>query len=302
MPTTLRLPRYFFVSFTSKEFSPQCKNSNVIIATVIAIRLASSMFISMRFVVGVAFFAPLSRAATYFVDPNCDASYSGISQTSFPEAWNMARNALEVANAGDANEQFIYGKLFKEGVKETINGVAGSIFFIDVHTLTVTSGYFEILGGLTPAAKAEDADLIFDCDNDARWKPVMEGDVQRGEGSNKQWKDEKYHMRAKKEFPSCVRDPPAIASTYRNSVERQGWQNKRTVVSLCKRISRSYGNWATVSKFEDKLFDGKLKDPKGKEQDVPSWLNNPCTSRTILHEAFHSNLIEPHSTYLPTNL
>jgi hypothetical protein len=128
----------------------------------------------------------------------------------------------------------------------------------------------------------------------------MDGDVQRGEGGNKQWKDEKYHMRVAKEFPSCVRNPPALASTYGRFVRTQGWKDKRTVISLCERLSRSYGNWGTVSKFEDRLFDKILKDPQGKDQNVPSWLDNPCTSRTILHEAFHSNLIEPHSTYLPT--
>jgi hypothetical protein len=130
-PTTWKL-------FDFQGFSSKCKDSNVIVVTTFAIQFASTMFISLRFVAVVAVFAPFSCAATYFVDPNCDASYSGISQTSFPEAWDMARNALQVANSGNENEQFVYGKLFKEGVKETIKGVAGGVFVMGVHGLTVT--------------------------------------------------------------------------------------------------------------------------------------------------------------------
>jgi hypothetical protein len=141
-------------------------------------------------------------------------------------------------------------------------------------------------------ADAKDADLIYDCDNDDRWEAIEERDAQ--------FKDELYHMRTSKDTPGCRKmiagKPSVIMRTYGVSVSTDGWKEGRTVVSVCDKLQRSFGNWATVSKFDTSLLAGTLVDPDGNSQQVPSILDNPCTSRTILHEAFHSRLIDPHST------
>jgi hypothetical protein len=97
-----------------------------------------------------------------------------------------------------------------------------------------------------------------------------------------QFKDETYHVRTKRTL-SC-RENRAIMTTYGKSLKHDGWKDDRTVISVCDKLMRSYGGWATVSKFEDRLLEGKMVDPNGNEQNVPSILDNPCTSRTILHE------------------
>lgn len=60
---------------------------------------------------------PFTQAVNYYVDPTCDTKYSGISKTSFPEAWDMASNIFAKMTTGnDAGEQIAYANLFKAGV------------------------------------------------------------------------------------------------------------------------------------------------------------------------------------------
>lgn len=146
------------------------------------------------------------------------------------------------------------------------------------------------------------ADLIYVCDDDDRWEKLEGREV---------YNDNTYHMRTTKTTPGCKKESrgqrTVIANSYRQplseSDEAKEFKPGRTVISVCNKLSRSFGGWSTVSKFDSRLLSKKMLDPDGKMQDVPSILDNPCTSRTLLHESFHSNLIDPveatHSMFIP---
>jgi hypothetical protein len=146
---------------------------------------------------------------------------------------------------------------------------------------------------MTAVSTPEQAEIIYVCDNDDRWVKAKDENGDERDGDH--WVDTVYHMRAEKAL-SC-RKGTAIMTTYRNFLPNiQGWQGPRTVISVCDKLSRSYKGWATVSKFEDKLLAGEMVPPDGGDPiKVPSILDNPCTSRTILHEVCSISFDLPNS-------
>lgn len=139
---------------------------------------------------------------------------------------------------------------------------------------------------MTAVKTPQQAEIIYVCDNDDRW--VKAKDEKDDDREGEHWVDPVYHMRAEKAL-SCRKNPPlgsVIMTTYRNFLPNtQGWQQPRTVISVCNKLSRSYGGWSTVSKFEDRLLAGEMVPPDGGDPiKIPSILDNPCTSHTILHE------------------
>lgn len=149
---------------------------------------------------------------------------------------------------------------------------------------------------MTRVTDAMQADLIYDCGNDSEWVQTP--------GRPLEYKLRKYRMRVtrKNNDPfGCQKDPGPIATTHRNyNPSAQGWKKPRTVISLCDRLERSFTNWATTSMFSDRVLSGTMVDPE--DDRVPqSILLNPCTSRTILHEAFHSNHIDTNDATYSTS-
>jgi hypothetical protein len=135
---------------------------------------------------------------------------------------------------------------------------------------------------MTAVTTPEQAEIIYVCDNDDRWIKAKDEKGEDRDGDH--WVDPVYHMRAEKAL-SCKKGS-VIMTTYRKFLpDTQGWHQPRTVISVCDKLSRSYKGWATVSKFEDRLLAGEMVPPDGGNSvKIPSILDNPCTSRTILHE------------------
>ncbi|KAJ4350341.1 uncharacterized protein N0V89_008962 [Didymosphaeria variabile] len=221
----------------------------------------------------------LAGPQNYYIDPSC-SSFDGFDDT-VAEAYDMARTTVSKMQANaDVGMQRAFKMLFKDQNRSLVQGRLAAI------------------GAFTADKKVDDpsqAAIIFSCDNDASWEQITDGDRKN------QWKNTKYHMRYTGGSVSCLREDPALQHTNDNYVPAvgkddkehedwmdEGWQEPRALITVCDRMKKSYTRFANLQKYEAKLLT-KQADNSGNEVQLKI-VNAPLTSRTLLHEMFHTTV------------
>ncbi len=197
-------------------------------------------------------------AKTYFVDASC-AVEPRIQNVVIPEALSLAATASQQQGDPDFNNVV---NLIYQGIKATDNfnlfGGAVSAFCRNYITLTRSACPEDIdkISNIQPATNQNSANIIFYCDDDARWRFATSEEVFGNDDrpdSKKAWFDPVNEIifdvrsvpldqNSDRETPGCRGNTPTNAQTYVNTAQPLNNPNPdlnpgdKVTITLCSNL------------------------------------------------------------------